>query len=358
MASEVDSKVQVESDVPVNTSESSSAVDHSLSGSASIGGIFGTSRCGSTWLGAILDSHPDLVYRFEPFSRAKQNPAARKLRTIVESDVEEGSWKKLYYTLLDANPSVDKPPFFKKTFNLKLKPGRKFLWAAAKRVPGFSPIYKLFYTPSENPAIVFKEVNKERYMSTLIDDFNVPVVYLMRHPCGVTWSHLKGQEIGVMLSNREDDLQQRLDEHHPGLLDEIGIQYEDLTKPQKRALLWRISVEDGLKHTEKKSVIPIVYENLCHDPLPGVRQVFEHFGLSVPEQTEEFLKESSQESMMSRIKHGEMSNAYFSVFRNSSEMANKWCDQMPKEWWPDIKKVIESSPAYQFGLEHGNWVEL
>jgi hypothetical protein len=43
-------------------------------------GIFGTGRSGSSWLGSIIDSHPQVAYRFEPFHRLKQNPTIFKAR--------------------------------------------------------------------------------------------------------------------------------------------------------------------------------------------------------------------------------------------------------------------------------------
>ena len=41
-----------------------------------------TGRCGSTWLGAMVSSHPEVAYLFEPFHRLSKTQPAIALDSI------------------------------------------------------------------------------------------------------------------------------------------------------------------------------------------------------------------------------------------------------------------------------------
>ena len=63
----------------------------SAEGTGNLAGVFGTSRCGSTWLGSIIASHPEVAYRFEPFHRRKKEAVFLSLRKRIEAgDLDEG----------------------------------------------------------------------------------------------------------------------------------------------------------------------------------------------------------------------------------------------------------------------------
>ncbi|MDJ0687655.1 MAG: hypothetical protein QNJ41_04015 [Xenococcaceae cyanobacterium MO_188.B32] len=44
-----------------------------------MGALFGLGRSGTTWLGAIVASHPEILYRFEPFHRLQKIYIAPKV---------------------------------------------------------------------------------------------------------------------------------------------------------------------------------------------------------------------------------------------------------------------------------------
>ncbi|MGL6343136.1 MAG: hypothetical protein ACRC80_28855, partial [Waterburya sp.] len=85
-----------------------------------LGGIFGTGRCGTTWLGAMVSSHPDVAYRFEPFHRLKKSKIAiaTALEKIRAEDFSAQDLNLIYQALLPAYPEVEKPPFFAKNCDM------------------------------------------------------------------------------------------------------------------------------------------------------------------------------------------------------------------------------------------------
>src|SRR6266542_3790548 len=79
-------------------------------------GIFGTGRSGTTWLGAILSSHPDVIYRFEPL-RVGANAGAKLSRfchALGMGKVKGEASGELYELLRPAHCEMEKPPFFPK----------------------------------------------------------------------------------------------------------------------------------------------------------------------------------------------------------------------------------------------------
>lgn len=326
-------------------------------------GVLGTSRSGSTWLGALLGSHPDVAYRFEPFHRMRSDERVHAARRLLDSDEPApGRLERVYDALLPADPRAEKPPFFARSYRARCPVGKRFLWPAARKNAVAARLFRRLYTPLGRPPIVFKEINFERALNGLVNGLGLPIVYLVRHPCAVAWSHMRGQELGVMHSTREHGLAKRLATFDPELADRFAPHVDDLSMAQRRALLWRISVEQGLRIARSGNggrVRVVIYERLCRDPAGELAELFRHVGLSVPEETLAFLRESTSASTRARLRRGEiLSGAYFSVFRNPIESMTRWREQMPDDARREVIEILRDSPAYAYGLEHGGWDEF
>jgi hypothetical protein len=315
-------------------------------------GIFGTGRSGSSWLGSIVDSHPEVAYRFEPFHRLKKYPTIYNAYQLLEADsIQETDLIKVYEALLPADAVLERPPFFLK--NNAFITGKTWFRPLARKYLFFNPLFKLFYSPRSYPPIVFKEVTMEPLMANLLVHTSMPVVYLVRHPCAVVASTLVGQQQGVMPSGRLTILAELLGKHDAELAQRYVPQLDKMGLLEKEALLWRIDVEKGIFAAKNHpNALIIIYEKLCDDPNVVSQQVFNHFQLEFSTQTVEYLAALKQEKLVSQ----ELGvKAYFSVLRNPTAMKNKWQQSLSKQEQQQILKMIQDSAVFQFCADLGNW---
>ena len=68
--------------------------------------IMGHSRSGTSWLGSIVNSHPDLIYRYEPFSNLRhfRSDIVKLRQDFQEGRVDETRLRQLYDILIKADP--------------------------------------------------------------------------------------------------------------------------------------------------------------------------------------------------------------------------------------------------------------
>lgn len=318
-------------------------------------GIFGTGRSGSTWLGSIVNTHPDVAYRFEPFHRLRDPSFLSIRRRLREGRFGPRDLPELYSRLRPAEPSVDRPPFFPKA-NARIR-GKATLWPLARRLRAFGPVYRSIYSPGGTPVVVFKEVTLERTMATLVQDVGMRVVYLVRHPCGVVASLLEGQRAGLMPTRRQAALREILRDHDPLLYQEHAGAVDSYSAAAKEALLWRVDVERGWAVTQCDSRARLVaYEELCRSPLEHTKEIFAHFGLDVPRQTLQGLAEMTSGSTLVRERRSEQwSNDYFSVFRDPREASERWRDKLSAEDQARVMNIVHDCAVYRSLEDAGIW---
>lgn len=318
-------------------------------------GIFGTGRSGSTWLGSILNSHPEVAYRFEPFHRLRDRSDLISALTRGESEgLSDKGLEQVYSALIQADPVIEKPPFFHKD-NIKL--GRNLFWPIARKLRFASHLFSLRYTPRDRPPLVFKEVDLDSMMASMLHHTTIPIVYLIRNPFGVISSLLEGQARNLMGKGRMGVLASLMRNHDSALADRYTGELPNLSPAQLNALLWRIDVEKAWRcMSENQKGLLLFYEDLCKNTVERAREVFRHFDIDYVGQVEEFILKSTRSSQNLPSRLNEITqNSYFSVYRDPLESMNKWKDRLSKVDRDAIASILSGSEAIEFYFSHGHW---
>lgn len=334
---------------------------HESGVSAKVGAIFGTGRSGSTWLGSIVNSHPDVAYRFEPFHRIWLGArgvtrASQFTRAFMQSDqLNNEAVDQLYLELIKANPATEKPPFHRKSNCTNV--GRNLTWLIARKFEIVLPLFSRIYTPSGSPPLVFKEVDLHKMMDNMLQRTNVPVVYLIRHPFGVISSILEGQKKNIMPTKKISVLESILRAHDVGLANRYADKITTLSLAQLNALQWRMSVEDAWSSiAEQQQALLVFYEDMCKNTVQTVQQVFNHLDIGFTEEVKEFvLKSGGGDEKESSGINGVIQDPYFTVYRNSLKSMNKWKDKLGQNDRKEILEIFKGSEAIEAYFSRGRW---
>ncbi len=328
--------------------------------SESIGAIIGPGRSGTTWAGTLVDSCPDVVYRFEPFHRmAKVDAGFRDwMDKLKQLEVGERDLPRLYGSLVPAHPLTNKPPFFpEKSYSLRTF-GRQQLWPMARVIPAVSSLYRAAYSPQPGPPLVFKEVTFLKPTRNLLERTSVPIVYMARHPCATVLSEVRGQARGKMPAARQQHLRKILHENAPEMADRFNDVLDEDDAIRRSALLWRFEVETSIPLVKQsRNGIVMTYEQLAGDTHGQARTLLAHFGLEYSAQTERFVDfllgmDSAGQGARPRTGWGDR---YFSVYRNPRLQKDAWKSRMSREDRRKVEEIVRDSPAFEYCATLGNW---
>ena len=327
---------------------------------ALLSAVVGPGRSGTTWVGSMMDSCPDVAYRFEPFHRMALSDARFRdwFQRLKTGDVDEKDIVGIHALLREAHPAISKAPFFAEKSFHQPSFGREQLWPLAKTVDWFGRLYASAFRPEAGTPIVFKEVTFIKPLQALMKRTSVPIVYVVRHPCATVQSDVRGQIQGTMPSSRQRGLKDILMEHAPALAEEFAevVAGEDVVK--RTALLWRCEVETCFAAVcgSPRGMV-ITYEQLAADAHTNSRSLFEHFGLEQSEQTRRYI-DSLYALPTSRAKGTRRTgwgHKYFSIYRNPRIQKDAWIKTMSSEDRHKVESVVKDSPVVGFCAPIGAW---
>jgi hypothetical protein len=292
--------------------------------------VLGAPRSGTSWLGKIFDSHPDVLYRHEP-DLALWEPQLPFLISDDRIDAYSGIAAQ-YVTRLITTPTLKasgQVPVFRKGY---YRPGARALRAGMihglRWIEGVSGSRRMrafpvpdFVNPESWPnlRIVMKSVSARGRARVLLEALpGMRMVFLLRHPCGQVASTLRGQQqgrfdTGVFVRD---------------VLATPGARTYGLTEEQLNAashveqLAWHWATMNELVTqaiSGRANARVLRYEDLCHEPVPQARELFQFSGLDWNPQTEGFVRDSTTYSGNER---------YFSVFRNAIASTERWRSEL------------------------------
>ncbi len=310
--------------------------------------LFGMPRSGTTWIGKLLDSHPDTLYRHEPDS------VRRLTMPLFPGKEDAPGYRAELERFVDQLPRlrspevVGKQPLFPKSYQsaaaLAAYRASVIGAKAASRVRRHFPcLYRPTAAGCDRVRLVWKSIESPGRLGTCIEALpDARGIHLMRHPCGYIASILRGEATQRFSGPGEDDLwllKMLLDTpaaktHHISL-DDI----EKLTPEERLTWRWVLIQEKILADVANcERVLTLRYEDICAEPLALTRQMFQFADLEWHPQTEEFVRASTQGT----------NTDYYSVFKHPQRSALRWRSELPPQVIERILRILRNSSVARF----------
>lgn len=251
--------------------------------------IHGAPRSGTSWLGKIFDSHPDVAYRYQPLFAYRFKGAL----TPRSGPQEVRSFLEKLYAVTDDD----------------------FILQRRQAIRGAHPPAVAKVLPAK--VLVMKEVRYHEVIPAILDAVpGAKVIGIVRDPCGTLNSWLK--------TPREFDPAWRIEDEWRDAPSKNGGRPEEYFgftrwKELARAFL-------ALERARPASFYLLRYRTLVGAPLEETRRLFAFCGLDVPESVHAFLERSQQFEV----------NDPDSVFRHP-DVRDRWQAELPRA----IREAVE-----------------
>lgn len=261
--------------------------------------LAGTGRSGTTWVENIINANNDYRVMFEPFYSGKIDLLSGwKYRQYLRVDDRRDIYLDSARTILSGNIRdnwVDR-------YNTR--------WVAKKRL--------------------VKDIRIMLFLGWIKSNFpEIPIVFLMRHPCAVALSKVKlGWDT-------------HLDEFvsQPELLEDYLAPYEDLLGQslsvfEKHIVLWCVESYVPLCQFSSNEILVVFYEELCANPDVEVKRIYSHINSNV---TDGYEAAFSTPSALSRKE---------SAINTGSDLVDAWRNALSDA---EVSRAIELCGL--FGLD-------
>jgi Sulfotransferase family len=295
--------------------------------------IMGLPRSGTTWLGKIFDSHPETFYSHEPDSAQP----LRDVPLLVSPNEIEDVRDRLVTHVdrlrhLRTIRVLGKLPLFPKSFGGILPP-----WASARELIALKSLSRVLGNISvprhvsgndeKASAWVWKSIESSGRLGALLNAFpESRAIFIIRHPCGVAASLLRGESETKFISGpaSEDygffDLLAATEQAHSHALTTDS--FRSMPPVDRVAWRWALLNQKTLDDVSGSSRCRVVrYEDLCERPEEVSGELFEFAGLPWHPQTERFVSASTSRD----------EGSYYGVFKDPRRSANKWREELASE---------------------------
>lgn len=312
--------------------------------------LVGMPRSGTTWLAKGIDRQKKTIYFHEPDSEEKINIP----HLIEDAEVEEHlETVRKYLPGIINNKSlkvVGRLPFYPKdnlsSFSLNINKAKIYFAKIASNLFKKINIKKASITlpKSQDNVIFWKSIESPARLNILAKaNPDMPIAYVVRHPCGVINSELRGI--------RKHEFGDNLPIYQAyGLMEELVYssvgkslnfdmaQFKALTPAQRLAVRWLIYNEKALEDVNNNANIKLfIYEDICSNPKAGFKQLYEHLGLKDNGEIEKYVLETTSSE----------TEKYYSIQKDPLHSAMKWQEQLSVEDQQAIKEILKDTRSYQ-----------
>jgi len=305
--------------------------------------LAGSARGGTSWALKVLDSHPAVCGSHEPFYQLSRDKSlAALLERLKDGKGTEADAQFLVSTAIKGCVETHKPPFFRKNFLKAPASIRTAAWMSARACNMLKPAFE--YMATGNLTSEHRLVIKNRpfpHLDRVLEAINADAILLLRHPCGVVSSWLRGIQMGVMAADSADT--KNVWARYSDYLEPVGITPDTLSQMSPAGVLGVNWLVDTLIFREYQNsrmrTRTVVYCDLVRNPLEEWAKVFDWMGLPFDPAVEAFLLKSSQPKFDIRSLLGKK-YTYFSVRGNEQSPMEAWKKNMTEERIHEVMEIV------------------
>ncbi len=310
--------------------------------------LAGSARGGTSWALKTLDAHPAICGCHEPFYQLTKDESLRGLvDRLKDGQGTEQDARLLISMTTKGRVETHKPPFFPKHFLKAPAMLRTGAWMSARAFNSLRPIFE--YLETGNLTDDHRLVIKNRpfpHLDRVLKSINSDVLILLRHPCGVVNSWLRGIRMGVMDGSSADPATTW--KRYSQYLEPIGLTEQQLFNMSETGVLAVNWLVDTLIFRQYESsnlrTRTVVYEDLVSNPIDEWTRVFEWMGLPFDPAVKSFLTDSSKPRFDIRNLMGKK-YAYFSVQRREKSPKESWRTDMTSYDIAEVMNIV--TPHFQ-----------
>lgn len=311
--------------------------------------LLGSGRSGTTFLAKLFDSHPRVLYRHEPDSALLDEsiPFHPRLSEIEHYKAGAASYLSRLAKVQTPKVAVHLPLFPKAYRGAVRQRLHNGLALGAKTLAKLPYVEQRIAVPdliapaAPKPVTVIKSVNSlNRSRLFLESDPELRVVHIVRHPCGVVASLIRGARQKLM--NPEIYFDALYGMEHT---EKYGLAREDMearTFEEQAAFQWMVANDKVLGDMQDMNRYQMVrYEDLCLNTGEVIGELFDFCGLEANPQTYAFTQQ---------LESTEAADAsYFSVMRSPKKGVFSWKQELSTEQIERISDIVSRSSV---GMEY------
>jgi len=301
--------------------------------------IYSMARSGSTWLGKIFDSHPDVFYLHEPDIDDRGLDLFPSYWFANEPGVCDLEKARMYIDRLAGNRSLHatgtRPIFYKNYRGPAARIIRTSViyfgkaWERAGMVQGWSRMrVPDLCRHGQNKVLVIKSVSTLGLADTFVraGGSRLRPILLVRHPCGYVNSMLRGSQSGLL--HLPDSPARRFATRSAARLGVTTTSLAGASKVELLAWTWLLQNAEAYSAIAPTG-ITIKYDELARQPIEQAKTLFAKLGLSWAPQTEAYLDGSARRD-----------GRYYSTYRLPSAAAGRWREELDNEAIASVRRIV------------------
>jgi hypothetical protein len=310
--------------------------------------LTGAARSGTTWLATILNTYKGVIYCHEPFYKPNGERMASLVEKMKTSILDESDRAALIHELCKSHPEWRRPPFFPKDCTNWPAALQLACWHLARLAPRAEGTFCRLFSPDPRSSydLLIKDVDWGLHINTIVDSLECHVIHIIRHPCAVISSVLRGQRLGLMPANDRHSWL-LTNEHVCRPLGYGPASVLAMDDHEFLALSWLVENYLTQRQLERQPGTTVVYEELCRIPVDVAEALFRHLGWPMGPRTRTFIELSTgiRHSLLADLQRA--TNRYFGVFRDRTKVLDSWKAELSDQVIKGIVSVAGQLPGYR-----------